>query len=167
LIKKIIYKNKVYDILIHEDDELDYMCFTWRILKGQSTFYVQAHTHMVYGKRKIIRLHNYLTGYKFVDHINGNGLDNRRKNLRESNHQLNARNRTRKIKSNSKYKGVIKQNQTNKSGWIARIIIDSKQIYLGTFKLEIDAAIAYNEAAIKHFGEHASLNYLEVSNRPF
>ncbi len=66
--------------------------------------------------------------------------------------------RTRKY---SRYKGVTKVSGSPK--WAARIMVDYKQIHLGMFDTEEQAAQAYNDAAIESFGEYAHLNILEES----
>ena len=92
-----------------------------------------------------------------VDHINGNPLDNRRSNLRVCRQQDNQHNRASKVGS-SKYKGVS-WNKWQKI-WEAYIVVNSKQLYLGKHKDEKQAALAYNAAAAKHFGEFARLNII-------
>ncbi len=96
-----------------------------------------------------------------IDHINGNRLDNRRINLRFCTQSQNLMNRIkRKRLSSSKYKGVYFRKDTGK--FVARIkqIGTKKHINLGCFVNELDAAKAYNAAAIEYFGEFAKLNDL-------
>ena len=88
-----------------------------------------------------------------VDHVNGNGLDNRRANLRECTNPQNCQNR--RIKSWA-YKGVYPSISQNR--YWATISANEEKIYLGSFPDETSAARAYNEAAIKYHGEFASLN---------
>ena len=92
-----------------------------------------------------------------TDHINGNGLDNRRCNLRICTHAENISNQ-RKYSNTmlSKFKGVSWDKSRNR--WIVYIGVHPKRIFLGRFKTEIDAAIAYDNAARKYFGEFACTN---------
>lgn len=110
---------------------------------------------------KSISMHRLLLEAPFgieVDHINGNGLDNRRKNLRLCSSQQNRRNM--KPRSQSRYKGVTWRK--NRRKWVAQIELgDRKNVYLGSFSNPKDAARAYNEAARTHFGEFAWLNRIK------
>jgi hypothetical protein len=89
----------------------------------------------------------------FVDHKNGNSLDNRKENLRLCTIQQNSFNRKPK---NGKLKVFYLNKSSNK--YSAQIGFNNKKIYLGQFKSKEEAAKAYNEAAIKYFGEFACLN---------
>lgn len=87
-----------------------------------------------------------------VDHINRNGLDNRRTNLRIVDHQTNQSNLPKKRNSSSKYYGVSKltQKTRNEKGfyWQAGICFKNKRKNLGHFKTENEAAIAYDNYII-------------------
>lgn len=87
-----------------------------------------------------------------VDHKNKNRLDCTRLNLRKSDYQLNKANS--KPHNDRKYKGVRK----SWSKFRATIVVDGKQIHLGTHNTEKEAALAYNKAALKYYGEHSELN---------
>jgi hypothetical protein len=113
-----------------------------------------------------IKLHRVVVGARrgdIVDHINFDTLDCRRVNLRKTRswQASNAHRRkhvgdgSRNIRS--KYKGVCRPADYAK--WIALITIDDKTIRLGTFATEEEAARAYDDAAAKHFGEYAHLNF--------
>lgn len=108
------------------------------------------------GKRRTIDMHRLiLPDAKMVDHINHDGLDNRRKNLRAATPTQNQQNR----KPAKRFKGVdyIK----SKDRYRARITLDGRCITLGAgYSTEEAAALAYNEAARKLFGEFAYLNVL-------
>lgn len=92
-----------------------------------------------------------------VDHKNGEGLDNRRFNLRHATLQQQRQNVRKHNNSTSKYKGVSWCNDRDK--WVVQICINGKQTNLGRFYSEETAARIYDEAAKKYFGEFAKLNF--------
>ncbi len=96
------------------------------------------------------------------DHINNDCVDNKKDNLRfcsvlENNRNTRKRKTFRGKKTSSKYKGITWYKKYNK--WLAQIMLNKKQLHLGYYTEEIDAAKAYDESAIKHFGEFAKLNF--------
>lgn len=93
---------------------------------------------------------------EFVDHINHNPLDNRRSNLRVCSNTENMRGRGLFCNNTSGYKGVSVEKSTN--SWRAYINGNGKRIHIGTFPTALEAALAYDEAAIKYFGEYALTN---------
>ncbi len=95
---------------------------------------------------------------KEADHKDGDGLNNRRKNLRLATRQQQCFNRALQ-KNTSGYKGVsCKTYPTCGVRWHAHIRAEGRQIHIGTFKTKEAAAIAYNRYAKKYFGEFARLN---------
>jgi len=91
-----------------------------------------------------------------VDHINGNGLDNRKFNLRICTQQQNVQN----SRSKGKFKGAYDSKEKNrKKRWISKIGLNGKTIHIGHFKTEKEAARAYDKKAIELFGEFANLNF--------
>jgi len=94
-----------------------------------------------------------------VDHIDHDGLNNRRENLRICTFAENCRNRRTSRHKSSKYKGVHCLKRNHK--WAAQVTCDHKRNHLGYFGDEIDAAKAYDRAALELFGEFASLNLPE------
>lgn len=94
---------------------------------------------------------------KVVDHINRNRLDNRKCNLRIVTPKENSRNRSKTANTTSKYIGVYWNEKDKK--WGTSITVDKKIIYLGQFSDEITAARARDEATLKYFGYHGSLNF--------
>lgn len=94
----------------------------------------------------------------FVDHINHNGLDNRKANVRPATPADNARNaRYPKRNTTSKYRGVWYNKQTKK--WRVQILVNRKKKHIGYFNNETDAAKAYDRAARRLHGEFAILNF--------
>mgnify|MGYP001606453598 CR=1 FL=1 len=92
----------------------------------------------------------------YPDHINRDGLDNRRWNLRICTTSQNGINKGKQKNNTSGYKGVCWHKRDEK--WQARIKVDKKPMYLGYFNTKEEAALAYNEAAKQYFGEFAKLN---------
>lgn len=90
-----------------------------------------------------------------VDHINGNGLDNRRANLRRASRQQNAANGVKKGTTSS-MKGVCWDQARKK--WKAQIKINYRTHFLGRFNSEMSAGVAYDAAAVAAFGEFARIN---------
>lgn len=145
---------------VDPEDEPLVSAFRWKKHKGRYTFYVSA---LVWkgGKPRRIYLHREIMkatkGVK-VDHRDGNGLDNRRLNLRSATHAQNlAGKRHRGTGFKSRFRGVYlhKQNQN----WCATIKVNYKKTHLGSFSVEEDAARAYDVAAKAKFGEFAQLNF--------
>ena len=95
-----------------------------------------------------------------IDHKDGNGLNNQKSNLRIATATQNMRNRRKRAKGLSRYKGAAPMKGT--SHWRAYIRINKKLHHLGCFPSEEEAALVYNKAAVKHFGEFASLNILRI-----
>jgi len=78
-----------------------------------------------------------------IDHINGNGLDNRKENLRIVNHRMNAHNLH--IEKSSRYTGVSKHKYPLDRQWQAKILLNGEKIFLGCFATEEEASVRYNE----------------------
>lgn len=155
------YSNGAVVIVDAEDyDKLSKI--KWRLVNQGNTQYAVSGKR-VNRKVKRIFMHRVImnTPKGFcTDHVNHNGLDNRKKNLRIC---TNSQNQMNKIKNNQcalKYKGVWKS-KYNK--WIANLELNGKGIYLGTFNTEVEAALAYNTGALRYFGEFAFLNKVYCS----
>ncbi len=94
-------------------------------------------------------------GYE-IDHKDGDKLNALDDNLRICTHTQNGQNRGKQKNNTSGQKGVSWSKRVQK--WRSRIMVDSKEIHLGYFDTIEDAARAYNDTAIKYFGEFAQLN---------
>lgn len=131
----------------------------WYACKNGNTFYALRKSN-VNGKRLTILMHREILGLKpgdpGVDHRDGNGLNNRRKNLRLASHEQNGMNRRRNKNGTSRFKGVYWEKNHRK--WHVRIKFGGKYVHIGYFDSEEDAARAYDEKAKELFGEFARLN---------
>lgn len=94
-----------------------------------------------------------------IDHCNGDGLDNRKQNLRKATHAQNMRNRKLPEHNTTGFYGLMRSPTEGK--WLVRIREGGKSFYYGTYSDQIEAACAYNVAAVKHFGEYARLNRMD------
>jgi AP2 domain len=108
------------------------------------------------GRRVGLYMHQLIGGWPMTDHINHDGLDNRRSNLRPVTPAQNAQNRRPHAYGSSRYKGVMWSRRAGK--WEARISNGGRKRYLGVFADEEDAALAYNAAALETYGAYAYLN---------
>lgn len=166
---KIIVKNAQGEIkataLIDSEDYDRIKEYNWYVYSGR---YTEIKSHIKGSNKKIYlsRIIMQPPEEFIVDHINHDTLDNRKQNLRVCNQQQNQWNTKSYNRKNKKhgYKGVRHNNFRN--CWCARIFFNNKEIYIGSFPTEEAAALAYNEAAIKYFGEFACLNEIkkETSN---
>lgn len=146
-------------VFVDECDARLLRFFQWRIVVRPHTKYV-IHTK----KGKTTWLHRVIMDCPagmLVDHENRNGLDNRRGNLRIATHSQNSCNRLKPASSaTSRYKGVyLARDQVRKSPWRAKIYVNRKKIHLGYFADEREAAMAYDEAALRLHGVFAVLNF--------
>lgn len=155
--RSILLSKGMYAIV----DAADYEWLTqwhWRAErgKGNRTFYAARRERLPSGKSSRVTMHQLLCG-KGCDHIDGDGLNNRRVNLRLATNSQNLANRRIFTVNTSGYKGVAWNKNCGK--WQAQIGIEGKTHYLGLHVRVEDAAIAYDEAARKLFGEFARLNF--------
>jgi hypothetical protein len=138
--------------LVDDEDYVLVSQYKWHLHKGRKTNYARIkNKHICTTMHRMVLVNP----EGLVDHINGNGLDNRKENLRVCTNAQNIRNMV-KTSGSSKYKGVTWDKRCNK--WAAAIWLNYKRIHLGRYSSEIDAAKAYNEAAIRLFGDFANLN---------
>ena len=98
-----------------------------------------------------------------IDHVNGNKLDNRWGNLRAASRTENNRNTKGRFARKGPHKGV---RPTRSGTWRARIVVDKMEISLGTYACATAAALAYDRAALKHYGCFAVTNFGGRDARP-
>lgn len=140
-------------------DDSDFECmnrFQWHAERGRNTYY--AVRYMESGG--CLQMHRELLGLTCPrvqgEHKNGNGLDNRRENLRVATNRQNQQGfQTLRLGKSSQFRGVTK----HRARWKAGIRVNGRLLYLGLFKHEMDAAKAYDCAARQHFGEFAAPNF--------
>ena len=101
-----------------------------------------------------VRMHQLIMGCIGIDHINGNGLDNRRSNLRIATCSQNNYNRTKSSGTSSRFRGVYFDR--DKSKWAAQIKKYGKVTYLGSYGSEKLAAAARRKKEFELFGEFAN-----------
>lgn len=151
--------------IIDDEDYARVSQFTWRYwwdtTGGQGSGYAVRSVRQVDGRYKTLGMHRFILGYECgrypqVDHRDGDGLNNRRSNLRACTQSQNNQNLVRKHpNTSSRFLGVSIRPQGT---WRASIWVDRRQICLGTFQTEEAAAASYNRAARFHWGEFARLN---------
>lgn len=145
--------------IVDDDDFERFSTFTWFY---HHTGYAVRNTSRKLGKQKQISLHreimNALPGQS-IDHKNRNTLDNRKINLRFATSSENCCNKIVQGDVFLGLKGIdYNPSRSKKNPWRAKIRKNGKCVYLGLFSNHIDAACAYNSAALKVHGEFACLN---------
>lgn len=141
-------------------DDSDYdriIKFKWSLKKSYRTFYARRRSQnptWILMHREVLML---LPTGPNVDHKSRNGLDNRRCNLRDASLSQNGANRSKLDNCSSIYKGVCYIPKRKK--YRAAIQKNKKVIFLGEFDSETQAAKAYDQAAVKHHGEFANINF--------
>jgi hypothetical protein len=146
-----------YAMVDAEDYERVSRC-KWCLSRTGNQLYAQRRCH-----GKTIRMHQFLMNPPkgmVVDHIDGNGLNNRRDNLRICTPQQNAWNhkRRKEADASSQYIGVYPYKRPP-GKWYVKIQCAGAGTYLGPFDSEIEAARARDHKAIELFGEYAGLNF--------
>ncbi len=130
--------------------------------KNESANYAITKIRTGHKKYQVIKMHRLILGLKTgdkhqCDHIDHNGLNNQKNNLRICTSQQNRFNSRARKNSTSKYKGVCWDKRRRQ--WVSYIRIQKKLIYLGGFCNEKEAAKIYNRVALFEFGEFAYTNF--------
>jgi hypothetical protein len=162
-VKKIPLGHGKYALV--DDEDYDWLAqYRWQVEFKDGACYASRKTSRkaipphagIYMHREIMQA----ARGEIVDHINHNGLDNRRSNLRKVTPSQSVMNRRKPRLGTNKYKGVRFESRSRANPWTASITVNRKEIYLGAYKTEDEAAAAYNQAAQEYFGEYAHLNQI-------
>jgi hypothetical protein len=147
--------------IVDDKDYDDLIKYKWHSHKERSgRYYAKRMSNKINGVQKSICMHREILQVPpgaDTDHINGNGLDNRRINLRICSRSENMANSVHKVPHTSNYKGVCWDSTHSK--WLAQICHHRSRIYLGRFDDEKEAAHAVDIKAKELFGEFAHLNF--------
>ena len=159
---RLIRLTKGKFAIVDGDDYYGLAKHTWFAVSNDNKWYaIRPEQPEKDGRLQGVRMHRELMGSPkgmYVDHINGNGLDNRRANIRIATKQQNCWNRKkRRGNCSSRFKGVSLNKKTGK--WTASIFCDGQSFYIGLFSDEEAAARAYDAKARELYGEYAWQNF--------
>lgn len=149
-------------VALVDDADFEWLSqWKWHVYSppGRTGVHALAHTTVRKNIYRKIKMHRLILGAKegdFVDHIDGNGLNNQKSNLRFCTKSENGMNRGAPTTNSSGFKGVSWAKSKNK--WEAYISLKGIRKHLGRFTTKEEAALAYNEAALIHHGSFAHLN---------
>jgi len=149
----LIVQDQTFYFDLEDYDKIKDFC--WNLHKSRSVFYVEARDNNSENK-KVIKMHRIImkAGSKdIIDHINRFGYDNRKENLRITNHTNNFHNRGECERNSSGRNGVSFRKDTNK--YRARITVNRNQISVGEFYSFEEAVDARKMAEGKYYGEFA------------
>lgn len=155
-------RKEIVGFTMVDDDDFDHLSnWDWILQNGTGKYPSYAIRFEKTGGKNIkVYMHRVILGLPcpgrtpLADHVDGNGLNNRRSNLRVCTSSQNMMNRGRPAHNTSGLKGASWHSQ-NKN-WIARIVVKKKQISLGAFSRKEDAHAAYCAAVKKYHGEFAN-----------
>lgn len=145
-----------YVALVDREDYEELIKYKWSAYKTNNTFYAIRNIY-IGTKRTTVNMHRVIIeppNDLFVDHIDGNGLNNQRSNLRICTSSQNGMNRGKQKVNTSGFKGVTFCKNNNK--WQAQIKVNKVNLFLGYFDTPEEAYKAYCEGCIKYHGEFAN-----------
>lgn len=152
---KLIPLTKGMTALASDEDFNEVSSFKWHAVQTKGTWYARRSIKGEKANRpKKVYLHRQLLKASpgdQVDHANGNGLDNRRENIRIASSAQNMQNRPVQRNNVSGLKGV--HYRKDRGTYRARIVVDGREINLGTYKSPQDASRAYEKASAQYFGQ--------------
>ncbi len=157
--------GETFEVLIDDADTELYDSYKWHVnfaKKKRPAPYVRSYELQKYFHRLLMEEP---TDGIFVDHINGNSLDNRRSNLRLCNVQQNNWNTRRSAKRKySPYRGVKYNPKSLRNPWVAKIYTNGQEFHLGCYSTPEEAAMIYDLKAKEFFGEYAALNNIDITH---
>lgn len=152
-------------VALVDDEDFDFLNrWKWYATRIGKTFYA-VRSERIGRSNKRVCMHRAILQSQsgiMVDHKNGDGLDNRRSNLRNCSKVENQRNQGIRQDNQSGFKGVCWEN--GKQKWRADISIYRRRKFLGHYATKEEAAIAYNKAALVWHGDFARLNQIGGNN---
>lgn len=152
-------KNGIYKMLVDDSDYEMVSEYTWRLVTNKYGFSAATNIWVGTNKYKSIAAHRLIMRCpkeRCIDHIDGNALNNQKSNLRVCSIAENNKNMRIGKRNKSGFKGVWYDPEVRK--FRASIGVNGKTKYLSYYPTAIDAAKAYNNAALIHYGEFAKLN---------
>jgi hypothetical protein len=162
---KEIELTKGYKTQVDDDDYDELVKYKWCVIVCPKTNYARRGQ---WNGRKVISIsmHRVILGISDpkieVDHIDGNGLNNQRSNIRKCDRSINMQNKQSSERSMSKYVGVNRQfGRHRKVYWRSRITVGQKRIHIGLFKTDYDAALARDQFILNYNIEFTRLNILK------
>lgn len=151
---KLIQLTQGKVAIVDDEDFENLNKFRWYFCKRYAVRDVR-----VDGKKETIYMHRLVTNapdHLEVDHINSDGIDNRKENLRLCTHAENSRNRGIAKNNTSKYKGVWFSKRYNR--FFAETRLNGKKVYVGSFKTAEEASEAYKTKVLEIHGDFANIN---------
>jgi len=162
--KKILLPSK--DVVLVDNDDFDKVKnYTWHIHKYKKKLaYAECHVFEKGKIKKIVYMHRVIMNCNigdFIDHINMNGLDNRKKNLRVCTKSQNMMNRKKQANNTTGYKGVcLCKDQKRQRKYLVSIAKDGINYNFGRYRTVEEAAYIYDQVAIQLHGEFANTNII-------
>jgi hypothetical protein len=150
-------------IALVDDEDYEWLSqWSWFASRSRGAiWYAKRGVKRADGSWTTTYMHIEITGIKGTDHVNRDGLNNQRSNIRAATGTQQIANTGRRSDNTSGFRGVYRNNGRWGKPWFAKLVEGGHQVHLGFFNDSEDAGRAYDAAAIKHFGEFACLNFPE------
>lgn len=151
--------------LVDDEDFEELIKYKWYASKVKTTnkFYVRRNIKIEGGKQKTVRIHSVIINTPkglYIDHIDGDGLNNQKSNLRVCSNAENARNRGANLNNTSGYKGVTWHKRMKK--WVVQITVDYERKVYRSFSSKEEAYLAYCDACVTLHREFSNVGTLST-----